>query len=97
MSLANALNLLRPTLPFYVALTKYDILHLDTQTFEYRPHHVHLSKDTETARKVGARRGKPVILQVDAGKMNSQGIKFFLSVNGVWLTESVPSVFLARM
>jgi hypothetical protein len=38
MSLANALNLLRPTLPFYVALTKYDILHLDTQTFEYRPH-----------------------------------------------------------
>jgi putative RNA 2'-phosphotransferase len=57
-------------------------------------HHVHLSSDTETARKVGARRGKPVILQVNAGKMHSQGFKFYLSVNGVWLTDSVPSVFL---
>src|SRR6202171_4117132 len=43
-------------------------------------HHVHLSKDVETARKVGARRGKPVILQVDAGKMHGQGFQFFLSV-----------------
>jgi putative RNA 2'-phosphotransferase len=60
-------------------------------------HHVHLSKDTETARKVGARRGKPVILQVDARKMHGDGFKFFLSVNGVWLTESVPAVFLARV
>src|SRR6202162_1624597 len=48
-------------------------------------HHVHLSKDTETARKVGARRGKPIILQVDTRKMHDQGIKFFLSANGVWL------------
>jgi putative RNA 2'-phosphotransferase len=60
-------------------------------------HHVHLSKDTETARRVGARRGKPVILQVDAGKMQRQGFKFFLSVNGVWLTESVPVAFLTRL
>ncbi len=60
-------------------------------------HHVHLSRDTETARKVGARRGKPVILQVDAGKMHGRGFKFFLSVNGVWLTETVPAEFLTRM
>src|SRR4029079_18427500 len=53
-------------------------------------HHVHLSKDTETARKVGARRGKPIILQVDARRMHVEGFKFFLSVNGVWLTEVVP-------
>src|SRR4051812_13544431 len=46
-------------------------------------HHVHLSKDTDTARKVGSRRGKPVVLQVDAGKMHDAGFKFFLSVNGV--------------
>ena len=32
-------------------------------------HHVHLSKDVETARKVGSRRGKPVILAVDAGRI----------------------------
>jgi putative RNA 2'-phosphotransferase len=60
-------------------------------------HHVHLSKDTETARRVGARRGKPVILQVNAAKMHDRGFKFFLSANGVWLTESVPAVFLTRM
>ena len=59
-------------------------------------HHVHLSKDMETARKVGARRGKPIILQVDAGTMHGQGFKFFLSVNGVWLTDAVPAVFLTR-
>lgn len=60
-------------------------------------HHVHLSKDVETARKVGARRGKPIILQVDAGKMHHQGFKFYLSTNGVWLTDSVPADFLSRM
>jgi putative RNA 2'-phosphotransferase len=60
-------------------------------------HHVHLSKDTETARKVGARRGKPVILRVDAGKMHGQGFTFFLSANAVWLTESVPAYFLTRL
>jgi putative RNA 2'-phosphotransferase len=59
-------------------------------------HHVHLSKDVVTARKVGARRGKPVILQVDARTMYAQGFKFFLSANGVWLTESVPPAFLTR-
>jgi putative RNA 2'-phosphotransferase len=60
-------------------------------------HHVHLSKDVDTARKVGARRGKPVILQVDAGKMHAEGFKFFSSVNGVWLTDSVPADFLVRL
>jgi putative RNA 2'-phosphotransferase len=60
-------------------------------------HHVHLSKDVETARKVGARRGPPVILQVDAGKMHGQAYHFFVSVNGVWLTESVPAAFLTRL
>jgi putative RNA 2'-phosphotransferase len=51
----------------------------------------------ETARKVGARRGQPVILQVDAGGMHAAGFKFFLSANGVWLTDSVPAAFLVRM
>jgi len=37
---------------------------------------VHLSKDVETARKAGARRGKPVILTVDAGRMHKEGHKF---------------------
>jgi putative RNA 2'-phosphotransferase len=60
-------------------------------------HHVHLSKDTETARKVGARRGQPVLLRVDAGRTHGAGFRFFLSANGVWLTDSVPAAFLTRL
>jgi putative RNA 2'-phosphotransferase len=59
-------------------------------------HHVHLSKDVETARKVGSRRGKPVILTVDAGRMQRDGRKFYRSANGVWLTNSVPPAYLTR-
>jgi putative RNA 2'-phosphotransferase len=61
-----------------------------------RRHHVHLSKDTDTARKVGARRGKPVVLVVDAGRMCRDGFRFFLSTNGVWLTDAVPPCYLAE-
>ncbi|MBY0457533.1 MAG: RNA 2'-phosphotransferase [Gemmataceae bacterium] len=57
-------------------------------------HHVHLSADTETARKVGQRHGKPVILIVDAEKMRSDGHVFYRSANGVWLVEAVPAVYL---
>jgi putative RNA 2'-phosphotransferase len=57
-------------------------------------HHVHLSKDLETARKVGSRRGKPVILAVDAGGMHRDGHRFYVSANGVWLTEFVPPSYI---
>jgi putative RNA 2'-phosphotransferase len=60
-------------------------------------HHVDLSKDVETATKVWARRGKPVILKIDAGRMHRDGHKFFLSANGVWLTDSVPPSYLSRI
>jgi putative RNA 2'-phosphotransferase len=59
-------------------------------------HHVHLSKDVETATKVGARRGKPVILKVDDMRMHRDGHKFYLSANAVWLTDSVPLDYLGR-
>lgn len=60
-------------------------------------HHVHLSRDVETARRVGARRGKPVLLQVAAATMHAQGFKFFVSENGVWLADAVPAVFLTQL
>jgi putative RNA 2'-phosphotransferase len=59
-------------------------------------HHVHLSADIETATKVGSRRGKPVILIVQSKAMHEAGHEFFISQNGVWLTEQVPPEFLAR-
>ena len=57
-------------------------------------HHVHLSPDSTTARTVGVRRGKPVILTVAALRMHRAGHAFFLSANGVWLTDSVPARYL---
>ncbi|MFI9722101.1 RNA 2'-phosphotransferase [Streptomyces sp. NPDC052396] len=57
-------------------------------------HHVHLSADRETATRVGARRGKPVVLSVDAGAMRAAGFEFLLSANGVWLVDEVPPRFL---
>lgn len=56
--------------------------------------YVHLSADTETARKVGSRHGKPIIYKIDSGKMYRQGYIFYLSANGVWLTGYVPPDFM---
>jgi len=60
-------------------------------------HHVHLSEDVETARRVGARRGKPVVFAVDAARMSRAGHVFHLSANGVWLVELVPAAFLSKV
>ncbi|WP_017584005.1 RNA 2'-phosphotransferase [Nocardiopsis valliformis] len=57
-------------------------------------HHVHLSPDEETARKVGARRGSPVVLSVDSARMHADGHEFRVTGNGVWLAESVPPEYL---
>lgn len=57
-------------------------------------HHVHLSPDRKTATAVGGRRGKPVILTVDAQRMHQQGHAFYQSANGVWLTDHVPPEFI---
>ena len=56
--------------------------------------HVHLSRDAETATRVGARHGKPVVLLVRAQKMHAAQYAFYLSANGVWLTEQVPPEFI---
>ncbi|AWL87326.1 RNA 2'-phosphotransferase [Streptomyces globisporus] len=57
-------------------------------------HHVHLSPDRETATRVGARRGRPLVLTVDAGAMHRAGHVFRVSANGVWLADAVPPEFL---
>lgn len=58
-------------------------------------HHVHLSVDEPTARTVGMRRGRPVILRIAAGRMQADGHTFYLSANGVWLVEAVPVAYIA--
>ena len=59
--------------------------------------YVHLSADEDTPRKVGSRHGKPVIYIVKSGEMFRQQIKFYRSVNGVWLTKNVPIQYLDKM
>ncbi|MBD5551556.1 MAG: RNA 2'-phosphotransferase [Lachnospiraceae bacterium] len=55
--------------------------------------YVHLSKDIETALKVGKRHGEPVILKIHSGVMYKDGYKFYLSENGVWLTKKVDAKY----
>ena len=59
-------------------------------------HHVHLSPDEVTAQVVGARRGKAIVLVVDAARMRTVGHAFYCSDNGVWLTDWVPPEFLSE-
>lgn len=61
-------------------------------------HLVHLSAEEDTARAVAARRtckvGKPVILRIDAKRMDADGITFYKSDNGVYLVDEVPTKYL---
>lgn len=55
-----------------------------------RRHAVHLSADVATARTVGGRRGRPVVLRIDAAGLAGEGARFTRSANGVWLVAAVP-------
>ena len=56
--------------------------------------YVHLSQDVETARKVGSRRGPASILEIRSRDMHHSGLRFYLTANGVWLTDHVPAQYL---
>lgn len=59
--------------------------------------HVHLSSDIETAIKVGQRHGKPFVFIVLSEQMYNDKFEFFVSDNGVWLTDNVPTKYLKRI
>lgn len=58
-------------------------------------HHVHLSDKLETAAQVGRRHGELVILRVASQEMEADGRLFFVSENGVWLTDEVPTQYIS--
>lgn len=60
-------------------------------------HHVHLSTDIITAKKVGTRHGRPVVFTVDAAAMHEEGYTFYCSENGVWLVDNVPPKYLRQL
>lgn len=56
--------------------------------------YVHLSKDPQTAREVGQRHGKPVILSIQANMMYKSGHDFYPTPGAIWLTHHVPSEYI---
>ncbi len=46
--------------------------------------------------KDGLRHGNPIVYTVLSGEMYKNGYVFYRSVNGVWLTNSVPVEFLRK-
>jgi len=56
--------------------------------------YVHLSPDEPTAIKVGQRHGQPIVLTIQAGRMYADGLTFYRSVNGVWLTDKVSVAYI---
>jgi len=56
--------------------------------------HVHLSHELSTAKNVGSRHGKPIILNIDTQQMHKDGFLFYLSKNGVWLTDYIDPKYI---
>lgn len=69
---------------------------LDTGLEKQSRQQVHLSADIETAIKVGQRHGKPFVFKVLAEQMYKDKFEFFISDNGVWLTDTVPTKYLEQ-
>ena len=57
-------------------------------------HHVHLHQDRSLAKNVGGRRGKPVLLRINAQSMAQQNHVFYVTPNQVWLVAHVPPEFI---
>src|SRR5215218_10152542 len=67
---------------------------LQTGLMKQQRQHVHLSSNVETALNVGRRHGRPFVFKIFARRMFSDEYEFFLSDNGVWLTDNVPTKYL---
>ena len=83
-----------PLLLFHGTSTKYLDSIMKQGIISKSRQYVHLSKDVDTAHTVGLRHGAgTVILVVSAEQMWKDGYKFFLSDNGVWLVDEVPTKY----
>ncbi|WP_309387383.1 RNA 2'-phosphotransferase [Cerasicoccus frondis] len=89
---------LEPTSPpavlYHGTATRFEASIREQGLIKQSRQHVHLSDDLETAMKVGLRHGKPLILTVNTAAMLRDGHVFYLSQNGVWLTDSVAVQYL---
>jgi len=86
-----------PEILYHGTGTKYLKSIFEQGLKKQKRHHVHLSADKETATKVGQRHGKLAMLEIATGKMYQDGYKFYLSENGVWLTDEVLVKYITRI
>lgn len=83
-----------PELLYHGTSTKYLDSIIEKGIISKSRQYVHLSKDVDTAHNVGLRHGGgTVILIISAKLMWRDGYKFFLSDNGVWLVDKVPTKY----
>ena len=86
-----------PDILYHGTATKYEesinSIGLQPKTRLY----VHMTEDLEVAKITGMRHGKLIVYQIDAKKMNNDGILFYKSVNNVWLTKDVETKYLKRI
>lgn len=85
-----------PEILFHGTAEKFVQSILNTGLEKGNRQQVHLSADIETAIKVGQRHGKPFVFKVLAEQMYDDKFEFFISDNGVWLTDNVPTKYLKQ-
>ena len=87
----------RPPIELYHGTTgkNYERIKIDG-LLKMNRNHVHLSEDFETAKQVGSRHGKPIILKIDCEQMANDQIQFFQSENKIWLTDYVNPKYISR-
>ena len=56
---------------------------------------VHFTETTETAKSVGSRHGKPIIIEIETETLVSKGWKFYQTSENVWLTTDIPAAYLS--
>ena len=74
---------------FYSDILKEGIKKMNRQ-------YVHLSDNYTTAVSVGSRHGSAIVITIDTKKMRKDGYKFYLSNNGVWLTDYVKPDYILK-
>ena len=83
-----------PEVLYHGTATRFLAANRQTGLQKMQRQHVHLHHDVNTAASVGTRHGKLAMLQIRAGDMHRAGLNFYLSANGVWLTEVVPAEYI---
>lgn len=83
-----------PEILYHGTASQYLASILKTGLEKRNRQHVHLSADIITATKVGQRHGKPKVLAIYTKRMYQDGYNFYLSDNGVWLTDHVPAQYI---